>query len=141
MPIIACKLPHGLKIEHDGAEITLLGANIGENLQLISPNGAPLDNSRRVNGYGLTEITEAQAETFRQWSDAMTYNNGQKADGKLFRPFPALDNGSILGPFKTIADAQRETASVGGIVVTGFEGVDPVAEAKKKGGVSKRTDD
>lgn len=128
MPVIACKLPHGFQIEHKNAIITLVGANIGEDLANVSKNGQPNDNASRAYGYGLTTVSEAQATAFEDWSNAVTFNNGNPGDGKLAHPFKALENGSILGPFKTDAEARKEVAAISGAVITGFEGLDPAKE-------------
>lgn len=128
MPFIACKLPAGLQITHNGETIVLLGANIGENLGLVSANGSPLDHLNRASGYGLTEINDRQAEAFADWSDVVTYKDGVKANGKLADPFPALENGSILGPFKSKADAQKEASAMASMTISGFEGLDPSKE-------------
>lgn len=131
MPVIACKLPAGLTIRHKGAKLTLAGSNIGEDLENVSRNGRPGDNPRRAHGYGLTEVSEDDAKVFAEWSDAVTFKNGVRSDGKLAEPFPALENGSILGPFKTIDEARKECASLATAVSTGFEGLDPEKEGTK----------
>lgn len=128
MAIFACKLPNGIAIRHNEKIITLAGANVGETLANVSLNGSPSDNARRAHGYGLTEVSNALVETFNDWAAKVTYKNGNPADGKLAEPFPALDNGSILGPFRTMDEARRECASIAGAVTTGFEGLDPEAE-------------
>lgn len=128
MPVIACKLPAGLTIQHAGRSITLAGANIGEDLENVSRNGRPNDNGRRAHGFGLTEISAEDAEAFTDWANQVTYNNGKPADGKLSHPFPALENGSILGPFKSIDEARKEVASIAGSISTGFEGLDAEKE-------------
>ena len=136
MAFYASKLPHGLKIEHDGQTVILNGANIGEDLANPSNNGSPREHRRRLYGYGLTELPTAKAEAFEAWKLSVTTKDGQKvANG-----FAALENGAILGPFRSIADAEKEIAAMSGIVTTGFEGVDPVKEAKKKDGVKTRED-
>lgn len=128
MPVIACKLPAGLNIRHAGKSIVLVGANIGEDLENVSRNGRPSDNASRCHGYGLTTVSEADADLFTDWANQVTYNNGKPADGKLAEPFPALENGSILGPFKSIDEARKECASIAGAVTTGFEGLDAEKE-------------
>lgn len=140
MPVIACKLPHGLLVRHNGQRITLVGGNIGEDLENVSRNGNPNDNAVRAHGYGLTTVSPAEAETFAAWSNAAVYKNGNPADGKLAEPFPALDNGSILGPFKTIDEARKECAAMAGVVVTGFEGLDPAKEGTGKVKIEKDAD-
>lgn len=128
MPFIACKLPHGLRIQHQGKELLLVGGNIGEDLENVSRNGRPNDNEFRAHGYGLTEISEDDAKAFDDWKNAVTFKEGDKVKGKLADPFPALENGSILGPFKTKDEARKEAASLAAAVSTGFEGLDPEAE-------------
>lgn len=137
MPFYACKLPHGLKVEHGGTTITLFGANIGEELDNPSKNGVPRESRHRVYGFGLTEVSETQREAFEAWKTSVTTRDGQKVKGG----FVAFDNGSILGPFKSRSDAEKECATVNSIIQTGFEGVDPEEEAAKKtGGVKTRED-
>lgn len=128
MPVIACKLPAGLQIAHAGRTIVLAGANIGEDLENVSRNGRPNDNGRRAHGFGLTEISAEDAEAFTDWANQVTYKNGKPADGKLAEPYPALENGSILGPFKSLDEARKEVASIASSVSTGFEGLDAEAE-------------
>lgn len=139
MPFYACKLPQGLEVEVNGQTITLCGANIGEELDNPSKNGSPRENRSRVYGFGLTELNERQTEAFEAWKKEVTHD----PDGKPLRNsgFPAFENGLILGPFKTRADAEKEVAAVSSIVTTGFEGVDPEEEKKKKTGTKVETRD
>lgn len=131
MSFYACKLPHGLEVESNGQTIILHGANIGEETDNPSKNGEPRENRMRVYGFGLTELNDRQTEAFEAWKTEVTTKDGQPLrDGG----FPAFENGLILGPFKTRADAEKECAAVASIVTTGFEGVDPVEEEKKKTG-------
>ncbi len=104
------------------------GANIGENLRNPSENGAPTDNRDRAYGYGLTELSDGQAETFADWSKVVTFKNGDPAAGKLAEPYPALENGAILGPFKNKDEAIKELTTIASAVTTGFEGLDPTAQ-------------
>ena len=137
MPFYACKLPHGLHVDHQGTTIILHGGNIGEELDNPSKNGSPRENRQRVYGFGLTEVSDKQGEAFESWRTEVTTHEGQKIkDG-----FVAFENGSILGPFKSRADAEKECAAVYSIVQTGFEGVDPEVEAAKKKGVAVKTRD
>lgn len=137
MSFYACKLPHGLEVDYHGQTIVLHGANIGEELDNPSKNGSPRENRQRVYGFGLTELNERQTEAFEAWRKEVTTG----PDGaKIPNGFVAFDNGSILGPFKSRADAEKECAAVSSIVTTGFEGVDPEVEEKKKGGVKTRED-
>lgn len=145
MAVVACKLPAGLSIRHAGAVLTLAGSNIGEDLENVSRNGRQTDNARRVHGFGLTELNDADADVFTDWANKATYQNGSPSDGKLSAPFPALENGSILGPFKTLDEARRECAAMAGVIATGFEGLDPEKEgveendeAPKGGNVKKK---
>jgi hypothetical protein len=126
--VIACKLPNGLVIRHAGQEITLKGANIGENLRNPSENGNPNDNKDRAYGYGLTELSDKQAEVFADWAKAVTFRNGDPAAGKLAEPYPALESGAIMGPFKSRDEAIKELTTLAGSVSTGFEGLDPTNE-------------
>lgn len=128
MSVIACKLPAGLQIVHGGQTIVLVGANIGEDLENVSRNGLPADNMSRAHGYGLTTLTDAQTEAFTDWVNQVTYKDGKPGGGKLAEPFAALENGSILGPFKTVEEARKEVASLSSAVSTGFEGLDAEAE-------------
>lgn len=136
MSFYACKLPHGLEVESNGQTIVLLGANIGEELDNPSKNGSPRENRARVYGFGLTELNDRQTEAFEAWKTEVTTK-----DGKPLRDggFPAFENGLILGPFKSRADAEKECAAVSSIVTSGFEGVDPVEEEKKKTGTKVTT--
>lgn len=138
---VACKLPSGLQIDAHGQLIVLLGANIGEDIENVSKNGQPSDNARRTHGYGITELNDAQADAFEKWSHEVLYVGGVKAKGKLANPFPALDNGSILGPFDSIDDARAECASLASAVTTGFEGLDPTKEGTDTVKIEKAEDD
>mgnify|MGYP000753495413 CR=1 FL=1 len=136
MSFYACKLPHGLEVETGGQTIILHGANIGEEIDNPSKNGSPRENRARVFGFGLTELNDRQTEAFEAWKTEVTTK-----DGKPLRDggFPAFENGLILGPFKSRADAEKECAAVASIVTTGFEGVDPVEEENKKTGTKVKT--
>lgn len=136
MPFYACKLPHGLEVEHSGQTIVLHGANIGEEIDNPSKNGEPRENRMRVYGFGLTELNAKQAEAFDAWKTEVTTKDGQPLRNSGFLAF---ENGLILGPFKTRDEAEKECASVSSIVTTGFEGVDPVEEEKKKTGTKVET--
>jgi len=129
MPVIACKLPNGLQITHEGQTIVLVGSNIGERLENVSPNGRLDDNNHRSGGFGLTEVSDRQADAFAAWAKAVTMDeNG----GKLAEPFPALENGSILGPYKSFDEARKECTAMSDAVATGFEGLDPEKEGVEK---------
>lgn len=140
MPFIACKLPHGLTIDHDGHRLTLLGANVGERLAQVSPNGDPNDNENRIAGFGVTRLDDRATEFFEKWRNDVTFVNGDPKKGKVRDGFPALENGSILGPFASIEDLRAEVQPLAASVVTGFEGLDPAVEAEKTGGVEPDKD-
>lgn len=133
MPFVACKLPSGLVIDHNGQSITLVGGNIGEDLGNVSRNGSPNDNARREAGYGISELNGHQTAAFEDWKNAVTYVDGKEAAGKLTHPFAAFENHSIVGPFKTLDEARKEVRTLSVMVPTGFEGLDEEAEAKKTG--------
>lgn len=130
MPFYACKLPHGLEVDHGGQTIVLHGANIGEELDALSKNGSPRENRSRVYGFGLTELNERQTEAFEAWKTEVTTKDGKPLPGG--GGFPAFENGLILGPFKSRAEAEKECQAVSSIVTTGFEGVDPEEDEKAK---------
>jgi hypothetical protein len=132
MPVIACKLPHGLTIRHNDARVTLLGANYGEALANPSLNGTPNNNERRFNGFGLTDLSTTQLEVFTSFKNAVTFKNGKPADGKLRNPSPLFENGIILGPFKSVEEARQEINTIGSSITTGTEGLDPVKEKVEK---------
>ena len=136
MSFYACKLPHGLEVETGGQTIVLHGANIGEELDNPSKNGSPRENRARVYGFGLTELNDRQTEAFEAWKLEVTTK-----DGKPIRDggFPAFENGLILGPFKSRAEAEKECAAVASIVTSGFEGVDPEEDEKSKKKTNKVT--
>lgn len=137
MPFYACKLPQGLEVPYRGQTIILHGANIGEELDNPSKNGSPRENRNRVYGFGLTELNDRQTEAFEAWKTEVTTKDGQPLPNG--GGFPAFENGLILGPFKSRADAEKECAAVSSIVTTGFEGVDPEVEEKKTRGVKVET--
>jgi len=136
--IIACKLPHGLTIVHKNKRMTLRGANIGEDLENVSRNGRPNDNVLRAAGFGLTYLDNDGVELFNDWSAAVTYKGGKKANGKLDFPFVALENGSILGPFESVDEARRECGDLSPAIKTGTEGLEP--ENESTGSVKIETD-
>lgn len=145
MPFVACKLPSGLEINHNGQRILLLGANIGEDLENVSRNGSPTDNEARRYGYGLTELDAKKAEAFEHWAGIVTYKNGKDGE-KLADPFLALENGAIMGPFASKADAIKEIGALHSSVTTGMEGLDPTKEGvedsddeEHKKGVKRKT--
>ena len=134
MPFIACNLPHGIRLDlADGRALTLLGANIGENLQMVSPNGSPSENRSRRYGYGITELTGQQTEAFTMYRNSALYENGDPKGKKLAHPMLAFESGAIVGPFASYAELEAEVSTLAGIVTTGFEGVDPDKAMEKLG--------
>jgi hypothetical protein len=128
--IVACKLPHGLSINHNGQTINVNGVNAAHDPLNPAANGALLDGSAMSAGFGLTTLNDAQAEAFEDWSNKALYVDGDKAKGKVAEPFPPLANGSLL-TFKNDAEARKETAAITTDVQTGFDGLDGDAEIKK----------
>ncbi|MET0372729.1 MAG: hypothetical protein ABW128_00565 [Rhizorhabdus sp.] len=128
---VACKLPHGLTIKHNGQTINLNGANEGYDAADLARNGVPRDGENRSGGFGLTELTGDQAAAFDDWVNRVTYTNGKKDDGKLAEPFGALENGSIL-TFKSESEARKETKAMADAITTGTEGIDPATDKQMK---------
>lgn len=127
--IVACKLPHGLTVNHNGQTININGVNAAHDPLNPAANGALLDGSLMSAGYGLTTLNDAQAEAFEDWSNKALYVDGEKAKGKVAEPFPPLANGA-LRVYKSDADARKDTASITTDVATGFDGLDGDAEIK-----------
>ena len=135
MPLfVACKLPHGLEIRHNGAVVRLNGPNEGIDLSDPGKNGAERDSDGSYAGYGFTELNDKDAKVYKDWAAAVTFKDGDKAKGKLDEPFAAIENGALMD-FATKAAARDEVKTMGSTVTTGFEGVDP-----KKAGVEKMDD-
>lgn len=132
--VVACKLPHGLTINHNGQTINLNGTNAGSNPLNPLVNGGMSDGKLVNADYGLTQLTDDQAAAFQDWSDWATYKHKDgkpdKAAGQLAEPFLPLVNGAIL-TFKSMDEARAETSKVSADVVTGFDGLDGDAEIKK----------
>lgn len=138
MPFYASKLPFAFEVDHNGQNIILNGSNVGEELDNPSKNGMPREHRSRVYGFGLTELSDKQADAFAAWKESVTMHDGQKVEGG----FTAFDNGAILGPFKTAKDAEAECAALSSAINTGFEGFDgekEEAEANEK--MAKRAKD
>jgi hypothetical protein len=131
MPFVICKLPHGLSIKHNGQTINLNGANEGYDPAFVAPNGKFNDGERRTGGFGITEISPEQFDAFNDWSDKVTFNDGDKTKGKLVEPNLALENGLIVA-FKSEGDARKEAKNLAGYVTTGTEGIDPATDAQMK---------
>lgn len=128
MPFVACKLPAGLTIQPlSGEPINLRGPN-DSGSSVLAPNGITFDTEDRAAGYGLTQLTDDQAARFVAWSDSVTTKDGKP----VAQPFLPLDNGSILGPFKSKDEARKEAQAVHAMVSTGFEGIDPATDQEMK---------
>lgn len=132
--VVACKLPHGLTIKHNGQTINLNGTNAGSSPLNPLVNGGMSDGKLVSADYGLTELTDDQAKAFAEWSDWAQYKHKDgvpvKAAGLLDEPFLPLVNGAIL-TFKSMDEARKETSQLSADVVTGYEGLDGDAEIKK----------
>lgn len=132
--VLACKLPHGMVIDHGGQTINVNGANANADPLNPMANGAAFDTETTTGGYGLTTLTADQAAAFEDWSGHALYKrNGEgtpiKDNGMLDEPFLPLTNGSLLS-FKSEADARKEVRNLSN-VETGFDGLDGDAETKK----------
>jgi hypothetical protein len=125
--VIACKLPHGLRIEFGGDAVELNGANVHTDAQNPLPNGTEPGGESYSYGFGLTTLSDKQQATFEAWQKAVTHDSN---GGPLRDPFPPLANGSIQ-MFKTETEARRETKDLAGMVTTGLEGLDADAELNK----------
>jgi hypothetical protein len=128
--IIACKLPHGLSITHNGQTININGTNVDGNPLNPAANGAIVDGPEMSGGFGLTTLNDEQAKAFEDWSNKALYKDGEKAKGFLEEPFLPLKNSSIIS-FKSEADARKETKTLATAVTSGFDGLDGDAEIKK----------
>ncbi len=130
MPIIACKLPHGLTITHQGRTININGSNV--NFDALSPdkNGALADGTGLSAGFGLTTLSDQDAAVFEDWSNRALYKDGEKAKGLLEEPFQPLLNG-VIKPYKSEGDARKDTSATTTDVATGFDGLDGDAEIKR----------
>jgi hypothetical protein len=132
MPVIACKLPHGLSITHNGRMLNLNGANADADPMAPAPNGAALESTTMVAGYGLTTLSDDEMAVFEDWRlNALYKRSGDKPSkeaGLLEEPFLPLTNDTILS-FKDDATARRELRTKAG-TATGFDGIDGDAETK-----------
>lgn len=128
---VACKLPHGLSIRHNGRVLNLYGANEGYDPTFLAPNGRSNDTERKSGGFGLTELTGDDAAAFEDWANRVTYKDGKKENGKVAEPFGALESGSIL-MFKSEAEARKETKAMAEAITTGTEGIDPATDKQMK---------
>ena len=127
--IVACKLPHGLSITHNGLTINLNGANVQFDPLNPYANGSLREGASLSAGFGLTTLTDEQGAAFQDWADKALYVNGAKLDGYLAEPFPPLRNGA-LEIYGSMADARKDTNAVSTDVSTGFDGLDGDAEIK-----------
>ena len=128
---VICKLPHGLTVKHNGKTINLNGANEGYDPTFLAPNGRNNDGEKRVGGFGITELTGDDATAFEDWTNAVTYKDGDKTKGKLQEPNLALENG-MIGVFKSEGDARKEAKNLSSYIETGTEGIDPSTDKQMK---------
>ncbi len=128
--IVACKLPHGLTINHAGQIINLNGSNADFNPEAPAGNGVIVDNAVISGGFGLTTLDDKQAEAFADWCNRAQFKDGDKANGLLDEPFLPLTNGAIQS-YKSESDARKDTRAVTSSVSTGFDGLDGDAEMRR----------
>lgn len=124
--VVACKLPHGLLIVHNGQTIVLKGANDGVDAEMVHRN----------DRFALTDLDDKQAEAFLDWTVVTTYKQDKegkpgKEQGKLAEPNAAIESGAIQW-FKSRADADKEMSALAGLIVTGTEGIDPATDKEMK---------
>lgn len=108
---VACKIPFGLLVRHNGHEITINGPHAGLDPATLPPNGGAPDDFNRYLGWGITEIVGDQADALLDWMDISSKGDGPVASGALV----AVD---------TQADAKKAIKD-NESVDTGFEGQDP----------------
>lgn len=130
MAIIACKLPHGLTIKHQGHTININGTNADFNPLAPSANGAIGESPNLSAGFGLTTLSDEQAAVFEDFRNKALYVEGQESKGKLEEAFPPFLNGSIE-IYKSMSDARKESAAITDDVNSGFDGLDGDAEIKE----------
>lgn len=111
---VACSLPAGLTIEHNGQVIALAGAHTGLDADALPKNGSAPDDYNRVSGYGLTEITGAKADAFMEWADVASKGHGPVSTGAIV--FADSRN-----------DVAKEARSREGLA-EGFTGMDPAKD-------------
>lgn len=80
---VACSLPSGLIVRHNGQEIHLNGGHTGLDAEALPRNGSAPDDVNRVSGFGLTEVTGAQADALKEWMDISAKGNGPVRSGAL----------------------------------------------------------
>jgi hypothetical protein len=129
---VACKLPHGLTITHNGQTINLNGANADVDPMSPMANGAVGDTATSVAGYGLTTLNDDQASAFEDYRLAALYKvkdgKPSKDAGMLEEPFAPFTNDTIL-TFKDETTARREVRTKAN-TPTGFDGIDGDAETR-----------
>lgn len=124
--VVACSLPSGLAVDHGGKTIVLNGANVSTNLEMLPANGSQGDTELRAAGYGLTFLSDADAETFLAWVASVT----KAPDGSDLRePFAPIATGAVKWN-KTEKEARTEAKNSPG---TGIPGIDPAKELPKEG--------
>jgi hypothetical protein len=111
---VACNLPAGLIVRHNGQEIRLNGGNTGLDAQNLPRNGSAPDDANRVSGYGLTEVSGDQAEALKDWMALSAKGHGPVRSGAL-----------IIAGSK--ADVAKEAKANEG-AAAGFSGLDPAKD-------------
>jgi hypothetical protein len=129
MVVVACKLPHGLMVRHNGKSVNLNGPNADQNPLVLMPNGVDMDSANVSAGFGLTELKGDDEATFTDWCKAVQFDKDGKT--KLAEPFAPLTNGSLIS-FGSMDEARKETKNLAGMVETGVEGIDPKTDSQMK---------
>lgn len=103
---VACSLPAGLTVEHDGIKINLNGANVGADEANPARNGGAPDSELRMHGHGITKLEGAQEEALDAWWKSVTLNPGGKP---LQEPFAPIASGA-LRRFASEADLRKDVS-------------------------------
>lgn len=80
---VASNLPHGLIVEHNGVTMTINGSNVGFDPENLAKNGLPPDTAARFHGHGLTELTGAEADAFKDWFKISGQGHGPVQSGAI----------------------------------------------------------
>ena len=114
---VACSLPAGLIIEHDGLTFRLNGPHVGADLENLPRNGFMPDSEIRASGYGLTTLEGKQADAFEAWVKGVT----ESPDGKpLQQPFAPIANGAIKWS-KNANETRKAAAETEGMSIGGLD--------------------
>ena len=121
---VACSLPAGFTVRHNGQVIRLNGPHTGLDPEALPKNGSAPDDFNRVSGYGLTEVSGDEAEAVKDWMALSAKGKGPVRSGAI-----------IAAGSK--ADVAKEARSNEG-AADGFKGLDPAKDLPK--GVETATD-